>query len=58
MRYPTPNREALALLPPEIRDDPVGFPPDADLARTEFLRDLGEATLVYDRMWTEVKSSR
>jgi spermidine/putrescine transport system permease protein len=58
MRYPTPNRSALALLPPEIRDDPVGFPPASDLARTEFLRDLGEATLVYDRMWTEVKSSR
>jgi spermidine/putrescine transport system permease protein len=58
MRYPTPNRAALPLLPPEIRDDPVGFPPPADLARTEFLQDLGEATLVYDRMWTEVKSRR
>jgi spermidine/putrescine transport system permease protein len=58
MRYPTPNRAALPLLPPEIRDDPVSFPSDADLARTEFLQDLGEATLVYDRMWTEVKSRR
>jgi spermidine/putrescine transport system permease protein len=58
MRYPTPNRAALPLLPPEIRDDPVGFPPAADLARTEFLQDLGEATLLYDRMWTEVKSRR
>ncbi len=58
MRYPTPNRAALPLLPPAIRNDPVAFPSAADLARTEFLQDLGEATVLYDRMWTEVKSSR
>jgi spermidine/putrescine transport system permease protein len=58
MRYPTPNRAAMALLPPEIRDDPVAFPPPEELARTEFLVDLGEATQLYDRLWTEVKSAR
>jgi putrescine transport system substrate-binding protein len=28
-RYATPNLEALPMLPPEIRDDPAVFPPEA-----------------------------
>ncbi len=47
----SPNGAALPLL-----TDPVP-PPDAALqARLEFQRDLGAATDVWDRMWTEVKA--
>ena len=58
MRYTTPNRAALAFLPAEIRDNPAIFPPPEVLARTELLRDIGPATVVYDRLWTEVKTAR
>jgi spermidine/putrescine transport system permease protein len=58
MRYTTPNRAALALLPPAIRNHPAIFPPPDVEARTELLRDLGPATVLYDRLWTEVKTAR
>jgi spermidine/putrescine transport system permease protein len=58
MRYTTPNRAAMALLPPEIRNHPAIFPPEGVLARAELLRDIGPATVLYDRLWTEVKTAR
>jgi spermidine/putrescine-binding protein len=58
MRYTTPNRAALALLPLPIRNHPAIFPPPEVLARTELLRDIGPATTLYDRLWTEVKTAR
>ena len=58
MRYTTPNRAAMALLPPEIRNHPAIFPPEEVRARAELLRDIGPATVLYDRLWTEVKTAR
>jgi spermidine/putrescine transport system substrate-binding protein/spermidine/putrescine transport system permease protein len=58
MQYSSPNRAALPLLPPAIRDNPAIFPPADVVARTEILEDLGPATVLYDRLWTEVKTSR
>lgn len=57
MKYSSPNRAAIPLLPPEIRRNPAIFPPEDVLARTELIRDLGEATVLYDRLWTEVKTA-
>jgi spermidine/putrescine-binding protein len=58
MRYSSPNRAAWPLLPPEIRNQPAVFPPPDVLRRLELIRDLGETTVLYDRLWTEVKSGR
>ena len=58
MQYSTPNRAALALLPPAIRDNPAIFPSADVVARTEIIEDIGAATVLYDRLWTEVKTSR
>jgi spermidine/putrescine transport system permease protein len=58
MRYTTPNRAARAHLPAEVLDNPAIFPPAETLARTELLRDVGDATVLYDRLWTEVKTAR
>jgi spermidine/putrescine transport system permease protein len=58
MRYSTPNRAALPLLPPEIRDNPAIFPPDDVVDRLELIQDIGEATVLYDRLWTEVKTGQ
>jgi spermidine/putrescine-binding protein len=56
MRYSSPNREAWPLLPPQIRNHSAIFPPQDVMKRLELIRDLGDATVVYDRLWTEVKS--
>ena len=56
MRYSTPNRAAVPLLPEAIRRHPAIFPPADVLARVELIEDLGEATVLYDRLWTEVKT--
>ena len=56
MRYSTPNRAAVPLLPEKIRANPAIFPPDEVIARLELIGDVGEATVLYDRLWTEVKT--
>jgi spermidine/putrescine transport system substrate-binding protein len=50
--YGTPNQAAMALLP-----DPVPFPTERELARLEIQNDLGRASELWDRIWTEVKSA-
>ena len=56
MRYSSPNRAALPLLPPDIRGSQAIFPPEDVIDRLELIQDIGEATLLYDRIWTEVKT--
>jgi spermidine/putrescine transport system permease protein len=58
MHYSTPNRAAIPLLPPEITGNPAIFPPEDVLRRVELIEDIGEATVLYDRLWTEVKAGR
>jgi spermidine/putrescine-binding protein len=50
--YGTPNRAALPLLP-----DPVPYPSKDELARLEIQKDLGRASALWDRVWTEIKSA-
>ncbi len=58
MRYSTPNRAAVPLLPESVRRNTAVFPPPEVTARAELIEDIGEATLLYDRLWTEVKTRR
>jgi spermidine/putrescine transport system permease protein len=58
MKYSSPNRAAWPLLPDGIRGNTAIFPPREALARLELIEDLGEATVLYDRLWTEVKAER
>jgi spermidine/putrescine transport system substrate-binding protein len=50
--YGTPNRAAQ-----ERMRDPIPYPSPDELARLEYQRDLGPATGLWDRTWTEVKAS-
>jgi spermidine/putrescine transport system permease protein len=56
MQYSTPNRAAVPLLPEELRRNRAVFPSDEEVARLELIHDIGEATLDFDRAWTEVKT--
>ncbi|HEY6548081.1 MAG TPA: spermidine/putrescine ABC transporter substrate-binding protein, partial [Vicinamibacteria bacterium] len=58
MGYSTPNRGAVAHLPDKILKNHAIFPSDEEIARLELIRDVGETTVLYDRLWTEVKTSR
>jgi spermidine/putrescine transport system substrate-binding protein len=52
------NKDAFALLPKDLQTNPMLFPSQAALARFEMIEDLGEATPLWDRTWTEIKAHR
>ncbi len=56
--YSSPNDAALEILPPEITENPVAYPPEDVIAKTEFWKDLSpELNLAIDAAWTELLSS-
>ena len=57
-RTATMNAEARLLLPAQLRDDPVLYPPPEILGRGEWFRPLpAAAQRLRDRIWTEIKSA-
>jgi spermidine/putrescine transport system substrate-binding protein len=57
-RTATANGAAQRLLPDAIRNDPVLYPPAAELARGEwFTAQSAASQRLRDRLWTEIKSS-
>lgn len=54
--YSSPNRAAFPLIRPELMADESMYPPDEVMERLEFLVDVGQATLLYNRMWNEIKA--
>lgn len=55
IRYASPNRAALPLLPISDRSDPALYPSDALRQRLFFLADNGpEATRLYEQAWADV----
>ncbi|AFV76297.1 spermidine/putrescine ABC transporter substrate-binding protein [Thermus oshimai] len=55
-RYATPVAAAIPLLPEEMRQDPVVFPPEEVRSKLEYLKDLGPDIALFDQVWTEVKA--
>jgi spermidine/putrescine-binding protein len=53
--FASSNREARPLVQARVRENPAIYPPDAVLARLEWMADVGEAIRLYDRAWTEIK---
>jgi spermidine/putrescine transport system substrate-binding protein len=50
--YVCPNQAAAEFLPEELKNNPsINIPADV-LGDTEFIEDVGEATEIYDRIWT------
>ena len=45
-----------SLVSPELQKNTILFPPKNSLSKFEFLHDVGEATRLYDRLWTEVRA--
>jgi spermidine/putrescine-binding protein len=53
--YASANRDARRHIKPELLNDPAVYPPADVLKRCEFIREVGDTTQVYDRLWTEIK---
>ncbi|MBX3709554.1 MAG: spermidine/putrescine ABC transporter substrate-binding protein [Gammaproteobacteria bacterium] len=57
-KFPTANLAGYQLLPPEIRNNPIVYPPKDILRRGQFQTDLGDKTLsLYENYWEELKMS-
>ncbi|MFG0213631.1 PotD/PotF family extracellular solute-binding protein [Brevibacillus porteri] len=56
--YSNPNEKAYPLHSEEYRSNKMVFLDTADIARAEWLVDVGETLQQYDRYWTEMKSGR
>jgi spermidine/putrescine-binding protein len=53
--YGSPNKASEEFIDAEILEEPGIYPPPEVMDRLEFIRDVGEATVIYDRVWTEIK---
>lgn len=57
VRYGSPNAAAKPLIDEELLNDPVVYPPDEQLAKLPFTKDLGGAAeALYAEAWTKVKT--
>jgi len=54
--YTVANRAARPYIHKALLSNPALFPNSTLLERCEMLEDLGDTALVYDRLWTEVRS--
>jgi spermidine/putrescine transport system substrate-binding protein len=54
--YSTPNRASFPMVADSLRNDPSLYPPAEVRQRLEFMKDVGNATAVYTRIWNEIKS--
>lgn len=54
--YSIPNTGALELLDEEVTSDPVAYPSEEVLDKSETFIDLGNDIKLYDRAWIELKS--
>jgi spermidine/putrescine transport system substrate-binding protein len=55
--YASPNVAAEAELDEEMLNDPTVYPPSEVLDRLQYIRPVGEAESLYQRLWDEVKSA-
>ncbi len=56
--YASPNAAAEELLDEEFLADPTVYPPAEVLAKLQYIKPLGEAESLYQRMWDEIKSAQ
>ena len=52
----TPNLAALKLLPEKVRNNPIVNPSDDDLKNAEYEVDIGDAILIYQKYWQQLKA--
>ncbi|NOU53441.1 spermidine/putrescine ABC transporter substrate-binding protein [Brevibacillus borstelensis] len=56
--YINPNTEARKLIDKETLENIAIYPPPEEMKRVESLKNIGDSVKLYDRIWSEVKSSQ
>lgn len=54
--FASPVEAAEELIDPEILAEEAIYPPDEVMAKLEWIQDVGDASMLYDRIWTEVRA--
>jgi spermidine/putrescine transport system substrate-binding protein len=54
--YGSPNKASEEFIDAEILEEPAIYPPPDVMERLEWLRDVGDALPMYERIWTEIKA--
>ncbi|MFV2043100.1 MAG: spermidine/putrescine ABC transporter substrate-binding protein [Anaerolineales bacterium] len=54
--YASPNKSAESMINPEILEYPAIYPSPETFEKLEWFENLGEATELYDRIWTEIST--
>lgn len=57
IKFPSPNAAATALMPESYRNNPVIFPPAAELAKCEYAKYNPDLQKVYEDAFTRVRAS-
>jgi spermidine/putrescine transport system substrate-binding protein len=55
--YASPNAKAAEFISADILEEPAIYPPPEVMAKLEWIEDVGDATPLYSRIWTEVKAA-
>lgn len=56
LNFATTNQAVYEQLPQDLRNNPVMFPSDALLAKSEGIQLVGDFTEIYDSYWTKLRS--
>ncbi|MDR3088331.1 MAG: extracellular solute-binding protein [Desulfobulbaceae bacterium] len=57
--YSTPNSKAMTYIDPGVRNNPVVYPLTSDLARGEFLENIGEQAMnLYNEYWRKLREEQ
>ena len=56
--YASPNKAAEANLDADFLNDPAVYPPPEVLDKLQYIKAVGEAQSIYERLWDEVKSAQ
>lgn len=54
--FPSPNEAAMEFISDDIKNAPNLILSDEVLVDVEYIQDTGEATALYERIWTEIKA--
>lgn len=54
--YASPNLSAVPMIDPEILEYPAIYPSEETFEKLEWFEPLGDATEMYSRIWTEIRS--
>lgn len=55
-QYATPNAASMPFIKEADRKNPAIYPSQDEIKKMQYLEDIGDATRLYDEVWTTVKS--